>query len=147
MDRSALEPNRPTLQPDLVFRTQQLLFFIEAAYMSQHYYNWKQADMARSRAIELSALEVNLTGRLPPLVCPPRHASLLGQLGKRTRYQINNTSQLLLDITRKDAQQATNDSNKPNGEPVILPKVTRRTSHHRSTLIVRSLSREELGLE
>ena len=38
------------------------MFFIELTYVSQYYYNWKQAEQAKSRAIELSALEINLTG-------------------------------------------------------------------------------------
>ncbi|CAF0712544.1 unnamed protein product [Adineta steineri] len=72
-------------------KTQQILFFIEMAYASQYYYNWKQVETAKAQIIELSGLEINLTG----------------QLGKRTRYQLNNTSQLLLDITRKDLQQTS----------------------------------------
>ncbi|UJR28856.1 hypothetical protein I4U23_010080 [Adineta vaga] len=87
-------------------KTQQLLFFIEISYISQYYYNWKQVDHARTAAIELSALEVHLTG----------------QLGKRTRYQVNNTSQLLVDITRKDLQQIPTETNKIDEEPLILPK-------------------------
>jgi hypothetical protein len=46
-----------------------------------------------------------------------------GQLGKRTRYQMNNTSQLLVDITRKDLQQTLSNNNKINEETLILPKV------------------------
>ncbi|CAF1483268.1 unnamed protein product [Adineta ricciae] len=87
-------------------KTQQLLFFIEMSYASQFYYNWKQADQARSQALELSAIEVNLTG----------------QLGKRTRYQIKNTSQLLVDITRKDSHETSINNNKANEETLILPK-------------------------
>jgi hypothetical protein len=77
------------------------------AYISQYYYNWKQVEIARNKAREISGLEINLTG----------------QLGKRTRYQINNTSQLLLDITRKDFQQTSINNNKTNEETPILPKV------------------------
>ncbi|CAF0750035.1 unnamed protein product [Adineta steineri] len=87
-------------------KTQQILFFIEMAYASQYYYNWKQVETAKTKIIELSGLEINLTG----------------QLGKRTRYQLNNTSQLLLDITRKDLQQTSTNNNKTNDETLVLPK-------------------------
>jgi len=71
-------------------------------YISQYYYNWKQVEIAKKQVLEISGLEINLTG----------------QLGKRTRYQINNTSQLLLDITRKEFQQTT----VTNQDNLILPK-------------------------
>ncbi|CAF3533375.1 unnamed protein product [Rotaria sp. Silwood1] len=87
-------------------KVQQILFFIEITYISEYYYNWKQVDTAKKQALEISGLEINLTG----------------QLGKRTRYQINNTSQLLLDITRKEAQQTLTNNNMTNEENLILPK-------------------------
>ncbi|CAF4599532.1 unnamed protein product [Rotaria sp. Silwood1] len=87
-------------------KVQQILFFIEITYISEYYYNWKQVDTAKKQALEISGLEINLTG----------------QLGKRTRYQINNTSQLLLDITRKEAQQTLTNNNMINEENLILPK-------------------------
>jgi hypothetical protein len=77
---------------------------IEITYIFQYYYNWKQAQIARNQVLEISGLEINLTG----------------QLGKRTRYQINNTSQLLLDITRKELPETTMNNNQENS---ILPKV------------------------
>ncbi len=36
---------------------------------------------------------------------------------------MNNTSQLLVDITRKDLQQTLSNNNKTNEETLILPKV------------------------
>jgi len=45
---------------------------------------------------------------------------MIDQLGKRTRYQMNNTSQLLVDITRKEL---LSNENKINEEMLILSKV------------------------
>ncbi|CAF3109580.1 unnamed protein product [Rotaria sp. Silwood2] len=90
-------------------KVQQILFFIEITYISEYYYNWKQVETAKKQVLEISGLEINLTG----------------QLGKRTRYQVNNTSQLLLDITRKEIQQTltnNNNNNITNEENLILPK-------------------------
>lgn len=42
-----------------------------------------------------------------------------GQLGKRTRYQVKNTSQLLVEIARKESVQ----EDVPNQQASILPKV------------------------
>ncbi len=88
----------------MCFRTQEILFLIEITYISQYYYNRKQAQTARNQVLEISGLEINLTG----------------QLGKRTRYQINNTSQLLLDVTRKELPETMVNNNQENP---ILPKV------------------------
>ncbi|CAF0767576.1 unnamed protein product [Rotaria sordida] len=87
-------------------KIQQILFFIEITYISEYYYNWKQAETSKNRALEISGLEINLTG----------------QLGKRTRYQINNTSQLLLDIKRKELQETSINNNITNEENLTLPK-------------------------
>ncbi|CAF2114729.1 unnamed protein product [Rotaria magnacalcarata] len=95
-------------QPDMN-KTQQTLFSIEIAYIFAYYYNWKQVEVAKNQAIQISGLEINLTG----------------QLGKRTRYQINDTSQLLLDITRnKTDETLTNNNNNSiaTEENLILPK-------------------------
>lgn len=43
-----------------------------------------------------------------------------GQLGKRTRYQINNTSQLFVDINRKESPVKDNET---DAENQVLPKV------------------------
>jgi hypothetical protein len=44
-------------------RHEQILFFIEMSYVSQYYYNWKQADYSKVQALELAGLNINLTGR------------------------------------------------------------------------------------
>lgn len=87
-------------------KTQQILVLIEITYISQFYYNWKQVEITKKQILDLSGLEINLTG----------------QLGKRTRYQVNSTSQLLLDVTRKDSQQTANTINRTNETDFILPK-------------------------
>ena len=47
----------------VISRIHQALFFIEQAYVFQYYFNWKKADAAKNQAVELSGLEINLTGR------------------------------------------------------------------------------------
>ncbi len=32
-------------------------------YISQYYYNWKQAEIARKQVLDISGLEINLTGK------------------------------------------------------------------------------------
>lgn len=47
----------------------------------------------------------------------------VGQLGKRTRYQVKNTSQLIVGIARKDNQNTFSPSENIEEKPRILPKV------------------------
>ena len=90
-------------------------------YISQYYYNWKQAEMAKKQVLEISGLNINLTGKLiRDFLGKDRRCFLSGQLGKRTRYQINNTSQLLVDINRKESLVKDNETDVENQ---ILPKV------------------------
>jgi hypothetical protein len=95
------------------------------SYISQYYYNWKQLETAKKQVLEISGLEINLTGnkKIFSFLFFERNYLFYfkGQLGKRTRYQINNTSQLLLDITRKESQQIIIN----NEEIPILPKVNK----------------------
>lgn len=44
-------------------KIENLLFFIEMTFVSEYFYNWKQVEEMKSRVIELSGLEMNLTGR------------------------------------------------------------------------------------
>ena len=58
------------------------------------------------------------------MIISTKEHNLSGQLGKRTRYQMNNISQLLLDIHRKESQQQIIiNTNRLNEEHLILPKV------------------------
>lgn len=101
------------------------MFFIEIAYISEYYFNWNQVEMAKNKAIEISGLEINLTGRKTSIfILKNMTLWLIGQLGKRTRYQVNDTSQLLLGVTRKECPQAEiNTTNIEKEENLILPKV------------------------
>jgi cell division protein FtsL len=91
-------------------------------YISQYYYNWKQAEKAKKQVLEMSGLDINLTGKILFDILLRRIIILIvGLLGKRTRYQVNNTSQLLVDITRKESQETV--ANKTEEENLILPKV------------------------
>jgi len=33
------------------------------SYISQYYYNWKQLETAKKQVVEISGLEINLTGK------------------------------------------------------------------------------------
>lgn len=33
------------------------------AYISQYYYNWKQLEVSKNKVLEISGLEINLTGK------------------------------------------------------------------------------------
>jgi hypothetical protein len=92
-------------------------------YISQYYYNWKQAETARKQVLDASGLEINLTGKILFDILFER-ILIEGQLGKRTKFQINNTSQLLVDITRREFQETM--INKTDEENLILPKVKNR---------------------
>ena len=103
-------------------------------YISQYYYNWKQAEKAKKQVLEMSGLDINLTGKILFDILFRRIIILIvGLLGKRTKYQVNNTSQLLVDITRKESQETV--ANKTEEENLDITESKNRLDKKNSNKI------------
>lgn len=72
------------LMTDDRYRELQVQFHVEAGYLSHMFYRYREAHDHFNTAKKLSGINVELTGAM----------------GKRTRFQVDDTAQLLLEVTR-----------------------------------------------